>query len=101
MLLRLVLRGLVGVVAAAAFFVSDEDTLEDVRASQRMEGGVQCLLLRHHLRFPGRPLAGCAAFVAVVDLLFDFVPELGVGVFLFGRHGRWSGVDGLYSVCVW
>jgi hypothetical protein len=31
-------------------------------------------------------LARSSAFVAVVDLLFDFVAELGVGVFLFGRH---------------
>lgn len=88
MLLRLVLRRLVGVVTAAAFLVSNEGTLEDVRASQRMEGGVHYLLLRHHLRFPGRPLARRTAFIAVVDLLFDFVAELGVGVFLFGRHGR-------------
>jgi hypothetical protein len=45
------------------------------------------LLLSHHLSFPCRPLAWRAAFVAVVDFLFDLIAELGVGVFFFGRHG--------------
>jgi hypothetical protein len=44
------------------------------------------VLSSHHLRFSRRPLAWSSAFVAIVDFFFDFVAELGVGVFLFGRH---------------
>jgi hypothetical protein len=46
------------------------------------------LLLSHHLSFPRRPLARRAAFVAVMDLFFDLIAELGVGVLFFRRHGQ-------------
>jgi hypothetical protein len=44
------------------------------------------VLRSHHLGFSRRPLPRSATFVAIVDFFFDFIAELGVGVFLFGRH---------------
>jgi hypothetical protein len=84
MLLRLVLLGFVRVVAAAAFFVSVWYTSETRFLWREV---TRYILLSHHLSFPRRPLARRTTFVAVVDLLFDFISELGVGVFFFGGHG--------------
>lgn len=84
MLLRLILLGLIGVVAAAALFVSD---LKSVYVEKKVNLSWLDGLCGHHLGFPCGPLARRAAFVTIVDFLFDFVAELGVGVFLFRRHG--------------